>query len=271
MAAISDPAKMERLREIVRSTGGMVVAFSGGVDSTFLAAVAREELGDNALAVTIISPLQPRIEREEAPVIAAGIGIRHRILECDDLDQPYFRHNPPDRCYHCKHGLFSRLKALAKDEGLDIVADGTLVDDLSDYRPGRRALGELGVLSPLLEAGFTKDDVRRASRAMGLPTADAPSMACLASRIPHGEEITPGRLAAVDAMEEFLRGMGFIRVRARHHGEILRIEVSADQFGRLADDSMRSAVCAEAKRLGFRHIAADLEGYRTGSMNPHAV
>jgi uncharacterized protein len=245
----------------------MLVAFSGGVDSSFLAAVAAQELGDRALAVTVKSPVQPAGERDAAEHAAAAIGIRHRIIEVDSLDSDYFTANSPDRCYRCKLDLFQRLRSIAREEGLDIVADGTTLDDLNDYRPGRRALSELGVLSPLLEAGVTKDDIRAWSRTMGLPSADKPSMACLASRIPYGTPITAERLAAVDAVEEFLRAHGIAQVRARHHGNVVRIEVPVPEIGKIAAPGLREMLVAEAKRAGFTYVALDLEGYRTGSLN----
>jgi uncharacterized protein len=188
-------------------------------------------------------------------------------MEAATLDAEYFVANTPDRCYHCKLELFQQLKKMAREEGLDIVADGTTLDDLNDYRPGRRALTELGVLSPLLEAGIIKEEIRAWSRELGLPGADRPSMACLASRIPYGSPVTAEKVAAVDAMEALLRSMGMAQARARHHGDTVRIEVPVASFARIIEPDVREAIVREAGRMGFVYVALDLEGYRTGSMN----
>ncbi|MHC4251973.1 MAG: ATP-dependent sacrificial sulfur transferase LarE [Planctomycetota bacterium] len=257
--------KLASLREIIGDMGGVLVAYSGGLDSTFLAHVANDVLGDRALAVTAASETFPAFEREEAARFAADLGIRHETIETSELAAPSFAANPPDRCYHCKKELFGKLSALATERGLAFVADGTNSDDLSDYRPGRRALEELGVRSPLLEAGLGKAGIREASRRAGLPTSEKPSYACLASRFPYGETITAEGLTQVDAAEEALREMGFARVRVRHHGDVARVEFDPDDMP--AAFEKREAISEAVKHAGFAYVALDLEGYRTGSMN----
>jgi uncharacterized protein len=260
-------AKYRRLEDVIRGTGGMAVAYSGGVDSTFLAAVAFRVLGDKTMAITAVSPTYPAWERKEALELAARIGIRHVELESHELDDPRFVENPSDRCYYCKKELVDVVRETAAANGLHVVADGSTMDDLCDHRPGRRAAREGGMRSPLMEAELTKEEVRTLSRLLGLPTADKPSLACLASRIPYGTRITPERLQAVDQVEAVLRQLGFKQLRVRHHGEVARIEVEAGLLATLCQPEIRARVVAAAKAAGFTYVAVDLEGYRTGSMN----
>ena len=259
--------KLERLRALLRETRGAVVAFSAGVDSTFLLKVAHEELGERVVAVTVRSHVFPKRELDEAMAFCRAEGVRHEILDIDELDIPGFAENPPDRCYLCKKTLFERLLAFAGDNGLASVLEGSNVDDDGDYRPGRRAIRELGISSPLREVGLTKNEIRALSRQMGLPTADKPSFACLASRFPYGERITAAGLERVENAEQWLldAGLGLTQLRVRSHGDMARIEVPPDAIPRLAASA--DEIAAVLKGFGFKYVALDLLGYRTGSMN----
>jgi uncharacterized protein len=245
----------------------VIVAFSGGVDSTFLAAMAQEALGARARAITGVSPSVAPAERVEAEELARRIGIRHDWVETHEMDNPEYVANSEQRCYHCKDELYGILGAIAGMAGTTVVVDGTNADDAGDWRPGRRAAAEHGVQSPLLDLGFTKDDIRALSREMGLPTWDKPAMACLASRIPHGTPVTVAALDQVGAAEAVLRSLGVRQVRVRHHGDVARIETDAEGMAIAFSEGNRGKVVARLQNLGFKHVALDLAGYRTGSMN----
>ena len=259
--------KLAALKKILRDTGGLAIAFSGGVDSTFLAAVAHGELADKALAITAVSPLYPENEQKEAVELAAHIGIRHETVVSDELDVPGFADNPPNRCYLCKSELFTVVRQVAERHGLPAIADGTNTDDLGDYRPGRQAAEECNVLSPLLDAGLGKEEIRALSRQMELPTADKAAFACLASRFPYGLRIDEEKLRAVGRLEGELRAMGFHQFRVRHHGEIARIEVLPSDIDRVSSTPARERLVQVAREAGFLYVTVDLQGYRTGSMN----
>ena len=261
-------AKLARLERILSRCGSALIAFSGGVDSTFLLAVARDVLGDRAVAATVAFPAVPAAEVKEARALARRIGARHVVVKADELlDLEGFAGNPPDRCYHCKKAILSKLGAVARRRGLACIIEASNTDDAGDYRPGRRAVRELGARSPLVEAGISKKDVRELSRARGLPTWSKPSAACLASRIPYGERITRARLSRIEKGEAVLAAAGFSPARLRDHGGVARIEVPPEEMPRLLGAGLRRRIAQKLKALGFRYAAADLEGYRSGSMN----
>jgi len=256
------------LMEALRAMDRAVVAFSGGVDSAFLLHAAGLALGDGVLAVTFATPYTPREELEGALAMARQSGVAHRVIEAPLPDE--LRNNPPERCYLCKRRLFGRLVAIAREEGIAHVLDGGNVDDLGDHRPGRRAVLELGVKSPLMEAGLTKRDIRDISKELGLSTWNKPAGACLLTRLPHGAPVDEAGLARIDAGERHLRALGFPAVRLRSHGDAARIEIPRESLGALVEADRNHEVTARLKELGYRHVTLDLDGYRMGSLNEPA-
>lgn len=259
--------KYAKLKEYLRSLESVAVAFSSGVDSTFLLKTAQEVLGDQVLAVTASSCSFPKRELEEAKRFCEENGIRHVICESEELDIEGFRQNPVNRCYLCKHELFEKIWEIAKEAGVKAVAEGSNMDDNGDYRPGLIAVKELKVKSPLREAGLSKAEIRELSKRLGLPTWDKQSFACLSSRFVYGETISEEKLGMVDKAEQLLLDLGFHQVRVRIHGTIARIEVLLEELPRLAESPLRETIASEFKGFGFSYVTLDLEGYRTGSMN----
>jgi len=260
--------KYETLRTILSDLGSVAVGYSGGIDSTLLIRVATDVLGDNALAVIGRSETYPTREFEEAIELARRFGSRYCVVNTEETDNLKFRENPLNRCYFCKTELFGKLHDVAAEEGIDWVADGTIVDDLGDFRPGMKAKAEQDVRSPLLEAGFSKNDVRELARFLEIPNWDKPSFACLSSRFPYGFGITKENLMKVDAAETFLRDNGFRTFRVRHHDDrTARIELGRVEFQKMFDDEFRSEVVRRFKELGYVYVTMDLQGFRSGSMN----
>lgn len=259
--------KLQRLRDIIGGAGSAVVAFSGGVDSTFVAAVASDVLGDRAVAVTGVSPSVPPSELAEARELARRIGIRHDLIDTHEMEREGYVENSPMRCYHCKTELYSLLEAYARERGYAAILDGCNVDDLGDHRPGRVAAAEHGVRSPLIEAGLTKAEIRDLSKARGLPTWDKPAMACLASRIPYGTPVTIEALTQIGDAEAALRALGFRQLRVRHHGDVARIEIEPADMPLLLDPELRAEAVRRVREAGFRYVTLDLAGFRSGSMN----
>jgi uncharacterized protein len=257
---------LDRLVAILRRMESAVIAYSGGVDSTFLLKAAALS-GIRLLAVTGVSPTMPRQDRMDAEEMARTLGIPHTLIETSELEKEDFRKNPPDRCFHCKSELFSKLGCIAESGGYRYVLDGSNLDDLDDWRPGRRAALAYRVRSPLIEAGLRKQDVRDLSRALDLPTWDKPSSPCLSSRFPYGETITAEALARVESAEKVLRSFGFREFRVRHHGETARIEMREADIPRFLDSGIRVPVTTQLRALGYRFVTLDLEGFRSGRLN----
>src|ERR1700722_13017118 len=266
--------KLEHLQNLLRGYGSCLVAYSGGVDSVFLARVARDVLGDKSLAAIADSPSLPRRELEEALAIAGQFQIPVRVVRTKEFENPAYLANPDNRCYFCKHELFTELEPLARAEGFAVIAYGENASDSSDFRPGARAAAEFQVRAPLKEAGLTKAEIRELSAHLGLPTADKPQMACLSSRIPYGEAVSPGKLRMIEQAEYVLRDLGFHDVRVRHHelkqGQMARIEVGPVEIEKLLAADISSQVVAALRQAGYLHVTLDLQGYRRGSLNEPA-
>ena len=259
--------KEAALLDRLRGTGRLLVAFSGGVDSSYLAWAAHRALGSDSLAVTAVSPSYPESHRAMAEQIVAELGLAHRFVETHEMERADYRRNAADRCYHCKTELFETLDRLGREQGYAATCYGVNTDDTSDFRPGHRAADEHTVLAPFLDVGLSKQEIRDLSRAAGLPTADLPASACLSSRLPYGTEVTVERLHQVEQGEARLRELGFRQLRLRHHGELARVEIDPRELPRALDAEMTARIVAAIKPLGFRYVALDLEGYRTGSLN----
>ncbi|MDX9872955.1 MAG: ATP-dependent sacrificial sulfur transferase LarE [Clostridia bacterium] len=259
--------KYQALKKNIQSLKSVAIAFSGGVDSTFLLKAAHDVLGDQVVALTARSLSFPKRELDEAIAFTTAHGIKHIIVDSEELDIEGFSQNPANRCYLCKTELFTKIKAVAEQLGLEAVAEASNTDDDGDYRPGLQAVAELAVKSPLREAHLSKQEIRDLSKELGLPTWNKPSFACLASRFPYGENITPDRLAMIDAAEQFLIDQGFRQVRVRYHGNLARIEADEDGIKILLQKSVRDIVDAKLREIGFTYVSLDLQGYRTGSMN----
>jgi len=258
---------MNRLKEILLHMQSALIAYSGGVDSSFLLRVASDVLGNQVVAVTARSETYPTTELEEAKRIAKKLHVKHVIIKTDELRNKKFISNPPDRCYYCKKELYSTLRKIARKFELNYILDGSNSDDVNDFRPGTRAGKELDVRSPLKEAGFTKDDIRKMSKKMKLPTWNKPAAACLASRLPYGDRITGTKLLQIEKAEEIIKCLGIRQVRVRHHRNIARIEVPPADFQKLLTDHVSARLVKQIKRLGYEYVTLDIQGYRTGSMN----
>jgi uncharacterized protein len=265
------PISQEKLRLLQQTLAGLnrvLIAYSGGVDSTFLLKVAADTLGkDNVLACIAVSPSLSEYQHQQARTLARQFGVRLEEIPLDELHDPAYRANQSDRCFHCKSRLYKLLTEKAKEKNISHILCGSNFDDKFDYRPGNHAAEVFGILSPMMDAGLTKSEIRELSRQMNLPTADLPASPCLASRVAYGLEITEEKLAQVEKAEDFLRKLGFVEFRVRHHGDIARIEINPSEFAKLTSDATRRQITNELKKLGFRYITLDLQGFRSGSLN----
>ena len=261
------PSKHKKLKEILASYGDLLVAYSGGVDSSLLLKIARDILGSKVLAVIARSETYPIEEGMAAIKYAKKLGVRYKVIKTEEFKNEKFISNPSDRCYYCKKELFSKLSGIAKEEGIKYIADGSNVSDLSDYRPGANASKEYGVKSPLRDAGFTKEDIRKLSRELKIPAWNKPALACLASRIPYNTRITSDVLERIEKGERFLKGLGLKQVRVRHHGDLARIEVDKCDLASLVEKGIADKIERKFKELGYYYVTIDLAGYRTGSVN----
>src|SRR5688572_15558294 len=259
--------KEQRLRELVSSYDSLIIAFSGGVDSAYLAWVATQVLGPAALCVTADSPSYPDRHRQLALRLAQDFSFRHEIIHTREMERTEYRSNPVNRCYYCKHELYSLLSELARDREIHAITDGSNADDRGDYRPGRQAAREFGVRSPLDEVELTKTEIRELSHRAGLPTWDEPASACLSSRIPYHSEVTDEKLRMIERAEDVMRDLGFRVCRVRHHDLLARLEIGRDELPRAFEPDIRERLIAELKAIGYQHVTIDLQGYRTGSLN----